>query len=68
MIKEQFNPLLLLMVLGMALLPSYHGMAQTDDGKKIYDPDLDGRKEIAKYVNQAKKEGKHVLLQVGGNW
>lgn len=35
---------------------------------KIYDPSLDGMKQIEEAVSQAKKEGKHVLCQVGGNW
>ena len=35
---------------------------------KLYDPSLDARVEIEKMVSQAKAEGKHVLLQVGGNW
>lgn len=34
----------------------------------IYDPSLDGMKQIEEAVAQAKKEGKHVLCQVGGNW
>ncbi|PKQ60330.1 hypothetical protein BZG02_19665 [Labilibaculum filiforme] len=37
-------------------------------GQKPYDPSLNGKYEIAKAVSKAKKEGKHVLLQIGGNW
>ncbi|WP_320018871.1 thioredoxin family protein [Labilibaculum manganireducens] len=40
----------------------------TTIGQKPYDPSLNGKEEIAKAVSKAKKEGKHVLLQVGGNW
>ncbi|MBN2595769.1 thioredoxin family protein [Labilibaculum sp.] len=40
----------------------------TSIGQKPYDPSLNGKEEIAKAVEKAKKEGKHVLLQIGGNW
>ncbi|WP_321308252.1 thioredoxin family protein [Marinifilum fragile] len=36
--------------------------------QKIYNPDADAEKDIAEAVAKAKKEGKHVLIQVGGNW
>lgn len=35
---------------------------------KLYDPKADAHQEIKNAVEQAKKEHKHVLLQVGGNW
>lgn len=34
----------------------------------IYHPEANGEKEIAEVVKQAKGKGKHVLIQVGGNW
>jgi thioredoxin-related protein len=34
----------------------------------IYDPSADAKADIQKAVAQAKIEGKHVLLQIGGNW
>lgn len=36
--------------------------------KKIYNPEANAREDIAKAVKQAKAEGKHVFVQVGGNW
>ncbi len=36
--------------------------------KKLYDPSLDGMKQIKEAVSKASKEGKHVLIQYGGNW
>ena len=36
--------------------------------KKLYDPTSDAKVEIADAVKKAKKEGKHVFLQIGGNW
>ena len=35
---------------------------------KVYSPDADAKKDIQAAVEKAKKEGKHVLLQIGGNW
>ena len=36
--------------------------------KKLYDPTLDGMKQIKEAVAQAKSQSKHVLIQYGGNW
>jgi len=35
---------------------------------KIYNPDADAKKEIASAVAKASAEGKHVFLQISGNW
>jgi thioredoxin-related protein len=35
---------------------------------KLYDPTLDGMKQIKDAAATAKKENKHVLVQYGGNW
>ncbi|HOO98963.1 MAG TPA: thioredoxin family protein [Bacteroidales bacterium] len=35
---------------------------------KLYDPSLDGMKQISEAVSAAKSSGKHVLIQFGGNW
>jgi thioredoxin-related protein len=35
---------------------------------KIYNPDADAKTEIATAVAKAGIEGKHVFLQIGGNW
>lgn len=35
---------------------------------KIYNPEADAKAEIAAAVQKADLEGKHVFLQVGGNW
>ena len=35
---------------------------------KIYNPDADAKKEVATAVAKASAEGKHVFLQIGGNW
>lgn len=36
--------------------------------KKLYDPSLDGMKQIKESIAKAKSTGKHVLIQYGGNW
>lgn len=36
--------------------------------KKLYDPSVDGMKQINEAVTKAKSTGKHVLIQYGGNW
>jgi thioredoxin-related protein len=36
--------------------------------KKLYDPSLDGMQQIRSAVSDASKQGKHVLIQYGGNW
>ena len=35
---------------------------------KIYNPNADAKSDIAKAVASADSAGKHVLLQIGGNW
>ena len=41
---------------------------ENSTSKKLYDPSADAKSEIANAIAQAKKENKHVFLQVGGNW
>ncbi|MXV49908.1 DUF255 domain-containing protein [Pedobacter sp. HMF7647] len=35
---------------------------------KLYHPEADAKADIKNAVDKASKEGKHVLLQIGGNW
>lgn len=49
-----------------SVLPSLKMMGQ--ETKKLYDPSLDGMKQIKDAVAAAGKQGKHVLIQYGGNW
>lgn len=41
---------------------------QDNKTKKLYNPSSDAKLEISKALQKAENEGKHVLLQVGGNW
>lgn len=36
--------------------------------KKLYDPAIDGMRQINEAITKAKSSGKHVLIQYGGNW
>lgn len=35
---------------------------------EIYNPNANAKEDIASAVEKASKEGKHVFLQIGGNW
>jgi len=41
--------------------------AQTTE-VKLYNPEADAKTDIQNIVTKANAEGKHVLLQIGGNW
>lgn len=46
--------------------PSYAQTAK--ETVKLYNPEANAQADIASAVAKAKKEGKHVFIQVGGNW
>jgi len=46
----------------------FTGSSCSQDTKKLYDPALDGMKQIQTAISTAKTSGKHVLIQYGGNW
>jgi thioredoxin-related protein len=48
----------------MMFCSQIHGQTE----KKLYDPSIDGMKQINEAVAKAKSDGKHVLIQYGGNW
>jgi len=43
-------------------------LVEAQSNVKLYDPSLDGMKQIREAVDQAGKTGKHVFIQYGGNW
>lgn len=56
-------------VLVVAVLFSSGALFSQDMTKfKLYKPEEKAEQEIAKAVKEAKAEGKHVFIQVGGNW
>jgi thioredoxin-related protein len=44
------------------------GALSAQHDAKLYDPTADAKADLEAAVAEAKKEGKHVLIQVGGNW
>ena len=42
--------------------------AFSQEEKKLYNPELDGMKQIQEAVLKAKAESKQVFIQAGGNW
>lgn len=53
-------------LLSLFLLISLQSLAS--DTTKLYNPKADVKKDVAAAIAKAKKEGKHVMIQVGGNW
>jgi thioredoxin-related protein len=53
--------------IALLLTVSYNALFG-QEAKKLYDPTLDGMKQINEAVTAAKSAGKHVLIQYGGNW
>lgn len=50
----------------LVLLISLQSFAS--DTTKLYNPAADAKKDVAAAIVKAKKEGKNVMLQIGGNW
>lgn len=61
-ISKLFNRSILIIL--MLLCSQVYGQGD----KKLYDPSLDGMKQINEAISSAKATGKHVLVQYGGNW
>src|SRR5689334_588127 len=53
-------------ILVMFFLSAAHAQDMTKF--KLYSPEENAEKSIEAAVKQAKKEGKYVFIQVGGNW
>ncbi len=50
------------------ILSAIFGIAFGQEANKLYDPSLEGMKQIKEATTAAKSAGKHVLIQYGGNW
>lgn len=55
-------------LLMISALMFYSSALMAQETKKLYDPSLDGMKQIKNAVAEAGKANKHVLIQYGGNW
>ncbi|GAB3274793.1 hypothetical protein GCM10027347_47900 [Larkinella harenae] len=58
----------LLLLLAFTALTTQAQEAAKPAAPAIYNPKADAQQEIKNAVAKAGKEGKHVLLQIGGNW
>ena len=62
----------IILLAAMALFVSASLSAQTPQKqqglKKVYNEDINQLEQIDKAVAQARKEGKYVICQLGGNW
>lgn len=57
-------------ILALLIAIVFTGTAFSQDMKnfKLYKPEENAEKKIEEAVKQAKAAGKHVLVQIGGNW
>jgi len=57
-------------IIGLLLTVMFFGTGYSQDLSKfnLYKPAEDAEKALEAVVKQAKKEGKHVFVQAGGNW
>jgi len=55
-------------LLSIILLFSFAATNAQEESPSIYNPAADAKLKIQKAVKQANADGKHVLLQIGGNW
>ena len=46
----------------------FSGSINAQDMKSVYNPEADAKLEVQKAVKLAKKENKHVFIQIGGDW
>ncbi len=54
--------------IALASLINIKAQESPSSSKKLYDPTADAKADIATAIALAKKENKHVFLQIGGNW
>lgn len=55
-------------LVSLLIVSSFSLTGYSQQEVKLYDPSLDGMKQIKEAVGAAKASGKHVLIQYGGNW
>jgi thioredoxin-related protein len=58
----------LIMTIIMVASFQFAGCQETKTPKKIYNPEANAKEDIKNAIQKAKKENKHVFVQVGGNW
>ena len=63
---RSFRLTIAFMILAAAFTAAQQQQLRLDP--KLYDPALDSKKEIAKAIQEAKKDNKRIILVFGGNW
>lgn len=53
-----------IIILNLLILLSLSAFSQVN----IYNPNADAKADIARAINKARQENKHVFIQIGGNW
>ena len=61
-------PTLFALVIFLILCLGLNAQDNPRDIKKLYNPNADAKTDITNAIAIAKKENKHVFLQIGGNW
>ena len=57
-----------LIILSAVILFGILSFSQDMKNFKLYKPEENAEQKISEAVKQAKAEGKHVFIQIGGNW
>ena len=55
-------------IIVIAIALGIPALAQEKTAVKLYNPDADAAAELDAAIERAEQEGRHVLVQVGGNW
>jgi len=55
-------------IIVLAFISLSLGLNAQNKESKLYNPEADAKADINAAVSKANAEGKHVLLQIGGNW
>lgn len=55
-------------LLVIILFSGFCGVSQDLSKFKLYKPDDNAEEKISSAIQEAKESGKHVLVQIGGNW
>ena len=66
--KQNNNLMKKIFLVAMILFSCSQIFAQDMTKFKLYTPEANAEKEIKEAVKLAKDQGKHVLIQIGGNW
>ena len=61
--RKGFIGSLLILILSISYITGF-----SQEAKKLYDPSIDGMKQLKEAIASVRTSGKHLLIQYGGNW